>query len=292
MALKRARAEIEEDSEIDERPIKRRKLLITNTKNEEQKIDDNASTKSANEEIQQNDKDCYLLVVDTEVNGWNNENCDKKSGTDPESRITQIAWTKYSDNGQKIETKSFYIQPDGWEMTKEAIEYTKITNEILQTKGIPVIEALEELNKDFEILQSNDGFIAAHKYVYDAAIIMNEIRRLPITDVKDPFEELMMKLGSSATKENNIIDTHALDLLEALNSKDAFVAARIKAGSRINKHLKWWPSKKWGPKLSCLHQVICGGDKHKRAHDAAVDVEMCAELIFAVNKKYNIDLLA
>ena len=47
-------------------------------------------------------------MVDTEVHGWTVENCDKRSGVDPESRITQIAWTMFTENGEKIAAKSHY----------------------------------------------------------------------------------------------------------------------------------------------------------------------------------------
>eukprot|EP01084_Bolivina_argentea_P062122 113590_1 len=271
MAKKRSASEISND----EGPrLKKSKLM---GENDEEKKEDS-------------DSNAFLLVIDTEVNDWRteDENGNKFAGADPQSRITQLAWCVYDQGGNKIHTKSYYIKPDKWKISEKAIRYTKITPEILSTKGIPIVSALEKLTKDIDNITHNNGYIGAHKFSYDSKLILNEIKR-NVNANNNKFEKLQSALNSEADG-NSIIDTFDIVLLKKLNEHTWFQKKLSTSTDRVKYQLTWHKYKRFGPNLGIFHQFICGGNKSDNAHNAAIDVEMCTEIIFALKKQYNIDL--
>eukprot|EP01084_Bolivina_argentea_P227907 384994_1 len=216
----------------------------------------------------------FLLVIDTEINDWRDYDQFGKpfSVVDPDSRITQIAWSMYHQNGNKIQTKSHFIKPNGWNLSERASDYTKIKLDTLQNEGIPIASALEELQKDLQNLMNNNGYIGAHKYIYDATMIRNEIHRI-VDANNSPFQKLIQVLQSDS-KTSNIIDTCDITLLERLNKNPKFAKQLLLSNSKnMKKQFSCFYKKRnnagvweqirktFGSKLKDMHKFICGGIK-------------------------------
>eukprot|EP01083_Nonionella_stella_P065547 171862_1 len=274
----------EKESEQLNLPVKKRKLNPTALSDE-----NSSSSPKANESSTPKPKG-YVLVIDTEANGWRemrfDENGVRLFGADPESRIAQLAWTVYDANGNKIQTVSKFIQPDGWKVSDQPQRVIK--QDTLENEGVPIVTVLQDLNAEFQNMVENDGFLVAHNYAYDAVMILNEIKRCKLSETEGIFTKLRERLQAKPSVMSRVIDTHDLCILEKLNTNDKFTKAAH--ARKLDRKLNWWPERQWGPQLGVLHQVICGGNKHTNAHDAGIDTEMCGEILFALKAKFGVDL--
>ena len=285
--------EIEKKSSTSNHPSE--SLMKTSTspkhkiqKLEEEKQDTILKKQTLNDDVETAKVDAnsryHLLTFDTEVHDWI-----EGVQIDPISRITQLGWTIFDQTGQIIKTKTAYIKPDGWRVSKKAEKYTKITQELLMQKGEPIREVISEFQSDYHEIEQNKGFISAHEYEYDATMILQEIERDSKLNESAEFSQLKSKLKLQASQSNHIIDIYDLKLLRRLNKFTKFTTTAEGMGLE-KKFWKWYPSREYGPRLADLHRIVVGGDKYKNAHDAQVDAEMCGEVIHGLQNKYEVNL--
>lgn len=116
------------------------------------------------------------LIIDTEGTGL----FDYKRPADAEGqpRLAELMMI-FADENMEVEREFHcYIRPDGWEMSPGATAINKLTNELLNEHGIPVVEALNEYNSAI----TNGYVMVAHNAQHDAKQIRAELRRAGLAD--------------------------------------------------------------------------------------------------------------
>lgn len=86
-----------------------------------------------------------LLGFDTETTGLIDRNFDLSHPSQP--RITQLAAVLVDENENVLDEMCVYIKPDGWEVPPEITELNGTTTEMLEEKGIPMVDALRRFNE-------------------------------------------------------------------------------------------------------------------------------------------------
>lgn len=231
----------------------------------------------------------FLLTFDTEVNGWKplDENGQRRTGVDPQSRMAQIGWSVFTEDGELIESKSDYIKPTDWEVNEEQTLDYGITQKLVEEQGVPILDVLYRFREDMVKVQNNKGHFGSHNTNYDVPLIIAECNRL-LTNFNIEIEHIVEEL-KSILENASFIDTFSLSLLKMLNENIVFYRDEQSA---MNLDVSWNPFRKLGPKLGNLHTFLCGGNKKDKAHHAQYDAEMCGEVIFALKSRFNIDLFA
>ena len=116
----------------------------------------------------------YYLIVDTETAGlpqnWKAPISDSRNWP----RMVQLAWSMYDGRGQRIESKSFIIRPEGFTIPATAAAVHGITTERALIEGVSLSSVLEAF---VECLHQSQ-MIVAHNINFDAKIIGAELFRL------------------------------------------------------------------------------------------------------------------
>ena len=116
------------------------------------------------------------LIFDTETTGlpidFNKPFTDTDNwGT---ARCVQIAWQLHDKFGTLIDSGNDIIKPVGFEIPQASIKIHRITNEIANTEGVLIAEAL----KRFSQAINNSEFIIGHNVSFDINVIGSEYYRL------------------------------------------------------------------------------------------------------------------
>ena len=85
------------------------------------------------------------LAFDTETTGL--INYDKELSDPSQPRITQLAAMLVDENHKLLDEMSVYIKPDGWTVPEEITKLNGTTTEMLEEKGIPMVDALRRFNE-------------------------------------------------------------------------------------------------------------------------------------------------
>lgn len=122
----------------------------------------------------------YKFVFDTETSGlpykargkqYDYENLEHFDT----SRLISISWLLL-DNENKIVNKStYFIKPDGFEVSPQSIKIHGLSKEFLLDNGITIHEMLLNLNGLFE--KFNIELIIAHNVIFDINILKSELYR-------------------------------------------------------------------------------------------------------------------
>ena len=122
-------------------------------------------------EIEQEKK--KICVFDTETTGLMPHapltNSEAWRGT----RLVQFAYELYTKEGVLIEKKSVIIQPDGFVIPAESVQFHTITTERAMAEGI----SIESFFGVLERLLKNDIILVAHNASFDDNIIQSELHR-------------------------------------------------------------------------------------------------------------------
>ncbi len=184
------------------------------------------------------------LIFDTET-----------TGTKPGSRISQLAWTLYNNDGQAFKTCSVLIKPDGWhiptveELTAEGnknphfFEENGMSTERCEDEGKPIAKVL---NTFLEAIEETEWLIA-HNFAFDSRILAYEMGLLELQTVNKPKKFCTM------------LNTVKLCKIPNANGRSGF---------------KW-------PKLAELHQFLFQCD-FDGAHDAGFDVAATGKCFFHI----------
>ena len=101
------------------------------------------------------------------------------------ARIVQIGWvTGPACIDAPTVHKTYYVEPEGFEVTEKATKFHKISNEILTLSGRPLESVLREFMADVKKVCDNGGKIAAHQIEFDAGIIYEELSEQLHNDAK------------------------------------------------------------------------------------------------------------
>jgi DNA polymerase III epsilon subunit-like protein len=103
-------------------------------------------------------------------------------------RVTQLAFIMYGQVDDKdpfiLQEYAAYIKPEGWEVPKEKFFADQgITTEMLNEKGVPIIDALTEYCAGRAV----SDYSIAHNISFDSKILRAEIMRLQSETSKIEF---------------------------------------------------------------------------------------------------------
>ena len=182
-----------------------------------------------------------IVFIDTETTGKLDF---KRSIHEPfQPRIVQLAAMMTDINGVEAARMNRLIVPDEWDIPAEASAVHGFTTKMCQEQGIPIVDALGEL----ETMLSQSAAAVAHNVQFDESMLSREYRLAKFVD--RPF----------AGKQ--VFCT----MLESTN---------------LCKIPGKWGNYKW-PSLAEAHKKLVGRDVVE-AHDAMGDVISCRNIFFAI----------
>jgi|688.fasta_scaffold624918_1 DNA polymerase-3 subunit alpha len=131
----------------------------------------------------------YTMVIDIETTGlpekisfykyYDYSQIEKYNS----SRIVQIAWNLYNNNGKIIKSFDSIIKPNNFIIPNH--EYHKITNEIANETGNNIEDVLIKLNNDLEGV----NIIVGHNLMFVENIILNEAYRNGLQTLIDEIKK-------------------------------------------------------------------------------------------------------
>lgn len=92
-------------------------------------------------------------------------------------RVVQLAWVLTNARQEVLEEKSFIIKPDGFTIPEAASAVHGIDDKKALELGIPLVEALNVLNKSLE----RQPTLVAHNILFDINVLGAEFLRASIT---------------------------------------------------------------------------------------------------------------
>ena len=187
-----------------------------------------------------------VIVFDTETTGLPKTIFRNGKKIKIYPKIVQLGWLTYDlANHKLLKARDVIVQlPNGERIPAESTKIHKITNEMMDTNGLPLHDVFNEFNED---LQQSD-IVIAHNLEFDKNVLLQEYKRNGYINVfkvmKRHQEYCTMK---STTEFCNII-----------------------AHSRYSGE----PYVKW-PRLEELHKKLFGSCPQGNLHDALNDVIVC-----------------
>jgi|SRR5882672_3193337 len=112
------------------------------------------------------------MIIDTETNTL--PDYKRSAEAEGQPRLAEFAAIIVDYDGEQIEEYQRYIQPHGWNMEAGATAVNKITNELLDTKGIPVEHVLDWYAERIVV---NRLPVIAFGAQFDTKIMRGELRR-------------------------------------------------------------------------------------------------------------------
>jgi len=89
-------------------------------------------------------------------------------------RLVQFAYELYTHEGTFLEKKSVIIQPDGFEIPSESVQFHTITTERAMREGISIHTFFDLLN---ELVSNRDIVLVAHNAIFDDNVVQSELYR-------------------------------------------------------------------------------------------------------------------
>ena len=193
-----------------------------------------------------------VIVFDVETTGL----IPKNRGTEPMPFVTQLAFILYdTKTGILLQEYNKYIRiPSDIEITEKITELTGITRDLLDQKGIPIQEALD----DFLCTLSKADLYVAHNIDFDWAMLSIEALRVShqLTKVLQDISPKKLYCTMKKTKD--------LCKIERVNSFGVYYKL---------------------PTLAELYQFIFKTSTADiRLHDALEDVRCCLKCYIAITK--------
>ena len=131
------------------------------------------------------------LIFDTETTGLPKNWRAPISDTNNWPRCVQIAWQLHDELGNLIESNSFLIKPDGYDIPYESEKIHGISTQLAELEG----EKLETVLEEFNLSISKSKFIVGHNVNFDLNVIGCEFYRknipsnIELTDILDTCTE-------------------------------------------------------------------------------------------------------
>ena len=131
------------------------------------------------------------LIFDTETTGLPKNWRAPISDTNNWPRCVQIAWQLHDELGNLIESNSYLIKPDGYDIPYESEKIHGISTQLAELEG----EKLEIVLEEFNLSISKSKFIVGHNVNFDLNVIGCEFYRknipsnIELTDILDTCTE-------------------------------------------------------------------------------------------------------
>ena len=122
------------------------------------------------------------IVFDTETTGLPVSRKALISDVDNWPRIVQIAWEAFDSNDRKIDSRAYFIRPDGFTIPESAERVHGISTSMATERGVPVAEALGA----FLQILSQTEVLVGHNLRFDTDVLGAEFHRLRLAD---PFRK-------------------------------------------------------------------------------------------------------
>jgi hypothetical protein len=213
-----------------------------------------------------------FLAFDTETNGL----LPKKITIEPKNlhlfpHIVQLSYALYNTTNDKlIKMRDFIIQlPSNIIISEECSKIHGITNEISQTRGVNIMDAIDEFIQDF----NGSNMIIAHNMAFDSTLIEVEILRI-----------IDNKTVSASKKKYYTEFIHTLKTNKNLycTMQESINMCNIKAYYKDGReYIKY-------PKLSELHEHLFQSTP-KNLHNSMNDVIVCLRCFYKMI--FDIDVL-
>lgn len=168
--------------------------------------------------------------------------------------MVQVAWVVF-EGTEKVAEESVLVQPEGFEIPGEATEVHGITTEEAQTDGIPLQQALDQLDKALGPVE----MVVAHNVDFDIKTLAAEYYRQGWAD-RDSWDQARPPVQKQS-------------LACTMKSGTSLCGLRREEGSGYK-----WPS------LQELHHELFG-EPVENAHDALADVRACARCFFEMKER-------
>ena len=136
------------------------------------------------------------LIFDTETTGLPKNWRAPISDTENWPRCVQLAWQVHDELGNLIESKSYIVKPDDYDIPFESEKIHGISTLLAEKEGVNLDDILNEFNESI----SKSKFIIGHNVNFDLNVIGCEFYRsglasnIELTDVLDTCTELTAEL--------------------------------------------------------------------------------------------------
>ena len=136
------------------------------------------------------------LIFDTETTGLPKNWKAPITDTDNWPRCVQIAWQLHNDMGDLIESQSYLIKPNDFEIPYESQKIHGISTELAMEDG----EILEKVLEKFNISLEKSSFVIGHNIDFDINVIGCEFYR---TEIKNSLSNI--KLLDTCTENTALL---------------------------------------------------------------------------------------
>ncbi len=190
------------------------------------------------------------LFYDTETTGLINFKARNRDPSQP--HLVQLAALLTDNHGVEIQSFSVIIEPDGYEIPKEASDIHGITNKLALQVGIPLSVAVYP----FYHMKAKANLVIGHNEVFDWRVMKIACLRIENFSAPDSMKPTFCTMQNS-TKAVNLPPSKKM----------------VAAGMNRAKP----------PRLSECYEFFFG-EKLDGAHDAMVDTRACARVYFHLLK--------
>ena len=139
------------------------------------------------------ENETQILFFDTEATGLPDDYDEPTTNTANWPRLVQLSWVVTNEKGEKLKEHDFVIYPDGYTISKSAIDLHGITLEKAYEKGQPLKDVLSLFMKDFQQAK----YVVGHNVAFDKKIIGAELVRMGQEDVMEQKQSFCTMLLST-----------------------------------------------------------------------------------------------
>lgn len=118
-------------------------------------------------------------IFDTETSGL--FDFKKRADEGGQPRLASIAMLAVDDDLNLVAATSVLVRPDGWRMSEEAVRINGLSQQLLETHGVPVQEVLWRYAEEIR----RGTVMVAHNAQFDTKMMRGEFRRAGMADLYD-----------------------------------------------------------------------------------------------------------
>lgn len=142
----------------------------------------NFHSRIGKKEVKENQTaETQILFFDTEATGLPDDYDEPSSNLANWPRLVQLSWITTNEKGEKLKENDYVIYPDGFTISKSAMDLHGISLERAREVGKPLREVLEKFLSDYRQAK----YVVGHNIAFDKKIIGAELIRIGETDIMD-----------------------------------------------------------------------------------------------------------
>ena len=198
-----------------------------------------------------------IIVFDTETSGL--------PGVGKKTTIVQFSYVIYDCECKEIikEVDRIIRQPVGFRIPEDSIRIHRITNEMCESRGVDLMNILNEFIKD-----TKDCYrIVGHNVGFDVRMMVSSLKDLQCVENYKNVERKLNYIG------NNIVSKLYCTMM---NGTDRCKLPKMSKLGEVMKSYKY-------PKLGELHMELFG-ECPDGLHNALVDVKVCLNCYIEMTK--------